>query len=205
MKQVHTKFYFILFTLFIPSKKLVSFKQVRDQVPENSKFSQLIRPVLREYYAYHLQNNQSCFCNLGHNSLELFNILAKLPFTVSIVVLGIQPSKHSVLVASRVAGQVKTKDLRKLGIIKKRSKLSGDRVQCPVFLPEIRLVIAVKNYAKAAINVFCSCPLLLDFFTSLQIFSPSLRVNLLRYSTSKPSKIFGRQPLKNFTLISHYH
>ena len=127
MKQVHTKFYFILFTLFIPSKKLASFKQVRDQVPKNSKFSQLIRPVLREHYAYRLQNNQSCFYNLGHNSLELFNILAKLASTISIVVLGIQPSKHSVWVVSRVPGQVKTKDLRKLGIIKKRSKLSGDK------------------------------------------------------------------------------
>ena len=42
-------------------------------------------------------------------------------------------------VASQVAKRLKTLDLRKLGNIRKISKLGGDRAKCPVFFPEISL------------------------------------------------------------------
>ena len=36
------------------------------------------------------------------------------------------------------------------------------------------LVMAVKDYAVVDINVFCSFPILLDFFTLLHVFCPEL-------------------------------
>ena len=53
-------------------------------------------------------------------------------------------------------------------------------------------VIAVKNYAEAVIKVFCTCPILLDFFTLLQIFCPGLQtfpVSSWIFFRSVPQKI----------------
>ena len=82
---------------------------------------------------------KSCYTR-GHNVLELFNVLAKFPFNTSKVGNNIQHSKDTIQVVSRFAQQIKTQNLRKLGNIGKRSKLGGDRTQCPVFPPEIRLL-----------------------------------------------------------------
>ena len=53
----------------------------------------------------------SLIYNLGNNTLELLNILAKFPFTTSKVALDIYNSKQIFQVASRVAKQLKTKVL----------------------------------------------------------------------------------------------
>ena len=51
----------------------------------------------------------------GHNILELYNILVQIPVATSKMKLDIQYDKLGMRVASRVAEQLKTPDLRKLG------------------------------------------------------------------------------------------
>ena len=49
--------------------------------------------------------------------------------------------------------------------IRKISKLGGDRVKCSVLPPkEIFLTVKVKDYAKADIKVFWSCPIFYFFY-----------------------------------------
>lgn len=58
--------------------------------------------------------------NHGHNNFELLNILEKIGFSTSKAVL------LDIGVASRVAKRLKSYDLRKLGKMRKKSKLGGD-------------------------------------------------------------------------------
>ena len=48
--------------------------------------------------------------------------------------------------------------------------MGGNRAYCLMSLSEIKLVKAIKNYAKADVSVFCSCLTLLDFFTFFKYF-----------------------------------
>ena len=64
--------------------------------------------------------------NLGHNILELYNVLVQIRLTTSKTKRDIYYSKHSTRVASRVAERFKTYDLRKLGNIWKTSNLQRD-------------------------------------------------------------------------------
>ena len=48
--------------------------------------------------------------------------------------------------------------------------MGGNRAYYPISLSEIKLVKAIKNYAKADVSVFCSCLTLLDFFTFFKYF-----------------------------------
>ena len=74
--------------------------------------------------------------------------------------------------SSRVAERLKTKDLRKLG----SSLPSGNKT----------FVIAVKNYAEAFIKVFCTCPILFDFFIFFQILCPGLQtLSIIFFPRSK--------------------
>ena len=79
------------------------------------------------------------FYNPGHNILELYSILVQIRFPTSKTKLDIQYSKLGIRVTSRVAKQLKTQDLRKLGNIRKISNLGGHIVQCLVSLQELRL------------------------------------------------------------------
>ena len=68
--------------------------------------------------------------NLGHNILELQNILAQIRFTKSKRKLDIQYSKLRIRVVQGVAKRLKTQDLRKLENIRKISNLGGHIAQC---------------------------------------------------------------------------
>ena len=57
--------------------------------------------------------------------MELLSILSKFPLTTSKVVLDIYHDKHGIPISQRVAKRFKTKDLIKLGDIRKISKLGG--------------------------------------------------------------------------------
>ena len=48
--------------------------------------------------------------------------------------------------------------------------MGGNRAYYLISLSEIKLVKAIKNYAKADVSVFCSCLILLDFFTFFKYF-----------------------------------
>ena len=48
--------------------------------------------------------------------------------------------------------------------------MGGNRAYYLISLSEIKLVKAIKNYAKADVSVFCSCLTLLDFFTFFKYF-----------------------------------
>ena len=65
-------------------------------------------------------------CNPGHNISKLYNILVKIRFTTSKTKLDIYYSKLGTRGASRVAEQLKTEDLRKLGNIRKSSNFGGN-------------------------------------------------------------------------------
>ena len=77
-------------------------------------------------------------CYVGH-ILEFFNILTSKIFFSPQVKWYLIFRITKMEVASQVAKRLKTLDLRKLGNIRKISKLGGDRAQCPVFFPEISL------------------------------------------------------------------
>ena len=86
---------------------------------------------------------------------NFFNILAKFPFTTSMVVLDIQHSQHSKRVALRVVERLKTQKMRK-----NWENIKFELTQSLVpSLPSRNktFLIAVKNYAEAVVKVFCSC------------------------------------------------
>ena len=62
----------------------------------------------RDYSVFQLQTY-----NLGHNISELYNILVEIRLTTSKKKHSIQYSKLTIRVASRVAEQLKTQDLKK--------------------------------------------------------------------------------------------
>ena len=104
-----------------------------------------------------------------------------------------------VRVDSHVAECRNIKSLRKLGNIRKRSKLGGDKAWCPDTFPKIRnkaTVIAIKNYTEAVTKALCLFPNLLDFFSLLQIFAEA--VSNQRCSMQKGV-------LRNFTKFTGKH
>ena len=74
--------------------------------------------------------------NQFHNILRLFDVLANFVFTTSETVGHYYLETQFVRVASRVAERLKTQDLRKLGNIRKLSKLHGMIAQYPGSLPK---------------------------------------------------------------------
>ena len=110
--------------------------------------------------------------NLGHNILELYNNLVQASFTTSKTNLDMwyKYNKLSILVASRVGKRFKTKDLRKLGNIR---KVSNSLWQ--FFLKRNQaLKIAVKKTKKIDTKVSFSVHFLLDFSILFQLFCPRL-------------------------------
>ena len=69
--------------------------------------------------------------NQFHNILRLFDVLPNFSFTTSETMGDYYLQIWYIRVASRVAKQLKTKDLRKLGRIRKVSKFHRMIVQCP--------------------------------------------------------------------------
>ena len=100
----------------------------------NEHFFQILKSSLEVYRAKRKFSD-----NLGHNILELYNILVQSRFTTSKRKFDIQYSKLGIRVASIVVKRLKTQDLTKLRSIRKISNLGGHIVQCPVSLQELRL------------------------------------------------------------------
>ena len=71
--------------------------------------------------------------------MELYNALVQILVATSKTKLDIQCNKHGIRVTSRVAEQLKTQDLRKLGNIGKISNFGRHIAQRPVSVPEIKL------------------------------------------------------------------
>ena len=99
----------------------------------------------------HLLNSCSCQKNVNqarvlniqiynhfHNILRLFDVLPNFPFTPCETKRNYQKQTWYIRVASRVTKRLKTQDLRKLGKVKKISKLYGIQPQYPVFLPKLK-------------------------------------------------------------------
>ena len=75
--------------------------------------------------------------NLGHNTLEIYNVLVQIRLTSSKIKRDIYCCKRGTRVASRVAEQ--PKDLGKFGNIRKISNLGGDIKLSPVSLQEVQI------------------------------------------------------------------
>ena len=93
-----------------------------------------------------------------------------------------------------------TKEIRKLENVSKRLKLSGDRAQCSVpsaqsSFQKTTFVIAVQNSPEPVIKVFCSCLILLDFFTLLKVQKRSSRGVLQKRFSQKFYKIHRKTPV----------
>ena len=69
--------------------------------------------------------------NQLHNILTLFNVLQSFPFTTCEAMSSYYLLTWYIQIASRVAEQLKTQDLRKLGNIRKVPKLQRMKGQCP--------------------------------------------------------------------------
>ena len=76
--------------------------------------------------------------NLGQKNCRFFYILAQFLFATSETELDYYPQKVNVRVTSRVAKQLKTKDLRKLGNFKKISEVLGSDDKYPVSHPKAK-------------------------------------------------------------------
>ena len=74
--------------------------------------------------------------NHFHNIMRLFDILPNFPFAATETMRDYDLQTCYIRVASRVPERIKTEDLRKLGNIRKVSKLHRMIVQCPVSLPK---------------------------------------------------------------------
>ena len=69
-----------------------------------------------------------------HNNVRLFDVLPNFLFTTSETMGYYYLQAWHIRVASRVAEQLKTQNLRKLGNIRKVSKLHPVIAYCPVFV-----------------------------------------------------------------------
>ena len=115
---------------------------------QNKHFSQKVQSI------WEVQTTKQKFSNnLGHNILELYNALVQIRFATSKTKLDIEYNKLGIRVASRVAKQLKTQNLRKLENIVKISSLAGDIAPYPVSLSEIkRWQQQLKNTKKQICN-----------------------------------------------------
>ena len=95
--------------------------------------------------------------NLGHNILELCNVLVNIRLTTSKTQRDIQDSKLRIRVASGLAERPDSQDLMKKGNNRKISNCGGDIAQCPLFLPEIKLQQQQSKKMQKQISTF-SCP-----------------------------------------------
>ena len=75
------------------------------------------------------------FYNQLHNILRLSNVLQNFPFTASEMMGDYYLQTWYIRAASRVAERLKSYDLRKLGNIRKVSKLHRMIAQCPGLPP----------------------------------------------------------------------
>ena len=82
------------------------------------------------------ENIVQIICNQLHIILRLFDVLPIISFTTSETICGYYLQTWYMRAASRVAGRLNTQDLRKLGNIKKLSKIHRMLAQCPVSLPK---------------------------------------------------------------------
>ena len=76
--------------------------------------------------------------NPGHNILAPFHNLVYVSINTTKTVFDIWHIKLSTRVASQVAEQLRTSDLRKLGNIRKMSNVGVEAAQCPVFFPVMK-------------------------------------------------------------------
>ena len=113
--------------------------------------------------------------NLGHNILELYDILVQILLTTSKTEIYIQYSKLGIRVASRVPQRPKTQDLTKLRNIKKILNLGGHIVQCLVSIQELSFC---QQQLKNTQNIQQSF-IFLSSFTGLLHFLPNILSEIL--------------------------
>ena len=98
--------------------------------------------------------------NQPHNSLRLFDVLPNFPFTTSETMCGYYLQTWCIQVPSRVAERFKAQDLRKLGNIRKRSKLQMMIAQYPFenesFVNTRRKLLKNRNYTFHVVYYFTS-------------------------------------------------
>ena len=90
-------------------------------------------PGLIKHFAMISKKKKKYSYNQFHNILRLFDVLPNFSFTTSETIDDYY-MVYTRRAASRVAERLKTQDLRKLGKIRKVSKLHRMMVQCLVFL-----------------------------------------------------------------------
>ena len=86
--------------------------------------------------SFFTRRSKGALRNHGHNILSLCDILANFPLPKIESKRDYQYKIGYMRAASRVAERRKSKDLRKLGSIRKISKPCRIIAQCPVFLPK---------------------------------------------------------------------
>ena len=92
--------------------------------------------------------------NHFHNILRLFDALPNFRFTTSETVDDYYLCTWYIRVASRVAERLKTYDLRKLGNIRKVSKLDIITAQCPFLPPKWKNLYTSKKTFKFTMQTF---------------------------------------------------
>ena len=117
------------------------------------------------------------FYSPAHNILKLYNVLAQVRCATSTTKFVIQYNQLVLRVDSRVAKQLNTQDLNKLGNIRKISNLDEDLSQSLVSPQEIKFWQWQLKIAKVYPKHFQPCPILLDFSILLQIFGRNCTMN----------------------------
>ena len=108
--------------------------------------------------------------NLGHNILELYNVLMQIRLTTSKMKRDIQYSKLGIRVASRVAERLKT--------LLEKSQFQVER-QPSAQSPSQKLNFGTsssKNTQQQISNFSCPVQFLLDLFILFQTFCPGLQL-----------------------------
>ena len=111
--------------------------------------------------------------NLGHNILELYNVLVQIRLTTSKTRIDIQYSKLGIQVASPVAERLRT--LENTEILGKSQIWVEAKSSAQFFFQKLNFGISRQKHAKVDIKRLFSAPVLLDLSILFQIFCPGLQ------------------------------
>ena len=111
--------------------------------------------------------------NLGHNILELYNVLVLFRLTTSKTKIDIQYSKLGIQVASPVAERLRTLGNKE---ILGKSQISAEAKPSAQFpFQKLNFGNSSQKHSKVDIKRFFSVPVLLDLSFLLQILCPGLQ------------------------------
>ena len=125
------------------------------------------------------------FYSPAHNILELYNVLAQVRCATSTTKFVIQYNQLVLRVDSRVAEQLNTQDLNKLGNIRKISNLDEDLSQSLVSPQEIKLWQWQLKYSKSISETF----LALSNFTGFLYPAPDIWPELYYEQVKRAGRI----------------